>query len=114
MAKCVILEDSGGYLMAVLPATHKLDLDALGLRLNRRLVLATDYELPDLFKDCEIGALPPLGQVYGIDTIVDDSLAHSPDVYFEAGDHVTLIHVKGKDFLRLMAGALRGQISHRM
>jgi Ala-tRNA(Pro) deacylase len=111
VAKCVILEDGGGYLMAVLPSTHKVDLDALDLQLNRKLRLATDYELIELFKDCEAGALPPLGRVYGLDTIVDDSLTRSPDVYFEAGDHVTLIHVKREDFLRLMAGSVRGEIS---
>src|SRR5262249_17202726 len=98
VAKCVILEDGTGYLMAVLPATHKVDLAALHLQLNRRLELAADYELPELFKDCEMGALPPLGRVYGFDTIVDDSLTRAPDVYFEAGDHLTLIHVKGEDF----------------
>jgi Ala-tRNA(Pro) deacylase len=114
VAKCVILEDSKGYLMAVLPATHKVDLTALQLQLNRRLELASDTELHELFKDCEMGALPPLGRVYGFDTIVADSLTVSPDVYFEAGDHLTLIHVKGEDFRRLMSGAVRGAISHHV
>jgi Ala-tRNA(Pro) deacylase len=114
VAKCVILEDSGGYLMAVVPATHKVDLAALYLQLNRRLELATDYELLELFKDCETGALPPLGRAYGFDTILDDCLTRTPDVYFEAGDHLTLIHMKGEDFMRLMAGAQRGQISHHV
>jgi Ala-tRNA(Pro) deacylase len=114
VAKCVILEDTGGYLMAVLPATHKLDIDAIDLHLNRKLALAASYELPELFKDCEIGALPPLGQVYGFDTIVDECLTRATDVYFEAGEHLTLIHVKGEHFLRLMAGAVRGKISHHM
>ena len=114
VAKCVILEDGRGYLMAVLPATHKVDLTAVRQQLNRRLELAADYDLHELFKDCEMGALPPLGRVYGFDTIVDDSLTRSPEVYFEAGDHLTLIHVTGGDFLRLMAGAVRGEISHHV
>ena len=114
VAKCVMLEDTKGYLMAVLPATHKVDLTALHMQLNRRLGLATDGELHELFKDCEMGALPPLGRVYGFDTIVDDSLIRSPDVYFEGGDHETLIHVKGEDFMRLMAGAVRGAISYHV
>jgi Ala-tRNA(Pro) deacylase len=114
LAKCVMLEDSEGYLMAVLPATHKVDLGAVHRQLNRRLGLATDRELADLFKDCEPGAIPPLGQAYGIETFLDDSLDGSRDVYFEAGDHVALVHVTGNDFLRLMADAPRGHISHHV
>jgi Ala-tRNA(Pro) deacylase len=114
LAKCVMLEDSEGYLMAVVPATHKVDLGAVHRQLDRKLGLATDSELADLFKDCEPGAVPPLGRAYGIETIVDESLNGSQDVYFEGGDHVALIRVTGKDFLRLMADAQRGEISHHV
>jgi Ala-tRNA(Pro) deacylase len=114
LAKCVMLKDGEGYLMVVLPATHKVDLGAVRRQLNRKLGLATDGELADLFQDCEPGALPPLGQAYGIETIVDESLIGSPDIYFEAGDRVTLVHVTGKDFLLLMAHTPRGEISHHV
>lgn len=114
LAKCVMLKDSTGYLMAVLPATHRVDLGALRRQLDRKLGLATDRELADLFQDCEPGALPPLGEAYGIETIVDESLIGSPDIYFEAGDRVTLVHVTGKDFLLLMAHTPRGGISHHV
>ena len=57
----VMLEDDKGYLMAVVPASHKADLGAMHRQLNRELGLATDRELVELFKDCEPGALPPLG-----------------------------------------------------
>ena len=114
LAKCVMLEDSEGYLMAVLPATHKVDLGAVHRQLNRKLGLATDSELADLFKDCEPRTIPPLGQAYGIETILDESLIGTPDIYFEAGDHVALVHLAGKDFLRLMANAPRGEISHHV
>ena len=114
LAKCVMLEDSQGYLMAVLPATHKVDLGAVHRQLNRKFGLATDRELTELFKDCEPGAIPPLGQAYGIETILDESLIGTPDIYFEAGDHVALVHLTGKDFLRLMANAPRGEISHHV
>jgi len=112
VAKCVMLEDEKGYLMAVIPASHKVNLGAVHRQLNRALGLATDRELVELFKDCEPGALPPLGLAYGIDSILDQSLADAPDVYFEAGDHQALIHVSGGEFLKLMANAPRGQISH--
>jgi Ala-tRNA(Pro) deacylase len=113
LAKCVILEDDKGYLMAVIPASHKVDLGAVHRQLNRALGLATDQELVELFKDCEPGALPPLGLAYGIDTILDQNLVDAPDIYFEAGDHQALVHVSGSEFLKLMAKAPRGQISHR-
>src|SRR5882724_11566181 len=114
LAKCVILEDGEGYLMAVLPATHKVDLGAVHRQLNRKVGLATDREIADLFRDCEPGAIPPLGRAYGMKTILDVSMMGSHDIYFEAGDHVALIHVTGKDFLRLMADAPRGAISHHV
>ena len=114
LAKCVMLEDDEGYVMAVLPATHKVDLGAVHRQLDRKLGLATDRELADLFKACEPGAIPPLGRAYGIDTILDESLTGAQDVYFEAGDHMTLVHVTGRDFQRLMADAPRGEISHHV
>jgi Ala-tRNA(Pro) deacylase len=114
LAKCVMLEDDKGYLMAVLPATHKVDLGALHRELNRNLGLATDRELAELFRDCEPGALPPLGLAYGINTILDESLVNSPDIYFEGGDHRALVHMRGSEFLRSMANAPRGQISRHV
>ena len=112
LAKCVMLADDKGYLMAVIPASHMVDLGAVHRKLNRALGLATDRELVDLFKDCEPGALPPVGLAYGIDTIFDQRLVDAPDIYFEAGDHQALVHVSGSEFLKLMADAPRGQISH--
>ena len=114
LAKCVMLADDRGYLMAVIPATHKVDLGALHRQLNRNLGLATDRELLELFKDCEPGALPPLGLAYGIDMILDESLADLPDIFFEAGDHQVLVHTSGGDFLRLMAKAPCGRISYHV
>ena len=59
-----MLEDDKGFLMAVVPASHKVDLAAVRRQLNRELGLATHRELVELFKDCEPGALPPLGLAY--------------------------------------------------
>ena len=114
VAKCVMLEDDNGYLMAVIPATHRLDLRALHLELNRELGLATEREEVELFKDCEPGALPPLGPAYGIDMVLEQSLLDEPDLYFESGDHTALIHVSGPDFLKLTAGWPRRHISHHV
>lgn len=114
LAKCVMLEDDRGYVMAIVPATRKVDLGALHRRLGRELGLATESELAGLFVDCELGAMPPLGDAYGVDAIVDKSLVNNRDVYFESGDHRGLVHVSGPDFLRLMGDAPRDAISDAM
>jgi Ala-tRNA(Pro) deacylase len=114
LAKSVVLADDSGYLMAIIPASHRLDLQAVHQEFSREFALASEPELLDLFKDCEPGAIPPLGQAYGIDVVVDRSLADTPDVYFEAGDHVSLIRVSGPDFQRLMADSLQRNISHHL
>jgi Ala-tRNA(Pro) deacylase len=114
LAKSVVLEDDSGYVMAIIPASHRLDLQAIGRELMRELVLANERELAGLFEDCEPGAVPPLGRVYGIDAVVDRNLTDTPDVYFEAGDHLSVIHVSGRDFRRLMANSLERNISHHL
>ena len=111
-AKCVLLEDPEGYLMAVVPATHRVDLGVLHRCFGRPLGLATEEELPDLFIDCEPGAIPPLGEAYGIDAIVDESLIGLDDVYFEAGDHRDVVHISGSDFVKLLADAPQGRFSY--
>ena len=75
IAKSVVLEDDRGYLLAVLPASCRVDLGELHRQTNRNLGLATEYELDALFEDCEPGAVPPLATVYEMDAIVDDGLA---------------------------------------
>lgn len=102
LAKSVVLEDEHGYLLAVLPASHHVELGVLHGRLNRMLGLATERELGVLFPDCEEGAIPPLGRAYGMETVVDDSLAWQPDIYFEAGDHTGLVHMSGEAFQDLL------------
>jgi Ala-tRNA(Pro) deacylase len=101
LAKSVVLEDEDGFLMAVLPSTH-LRLGRLSRELNRRFRLATEEDGGALFEDCEPGAIPPLGSAYGMHTIVDDSLAEQPEIYFEAGDHERLIRVSREQFMQLM------------
>ena len=113
LAKCVMLGDDNGYLMAVIPSSHRLDLTALRNELHRDLGLATEREIMELFKDCEPGAVPPLGCAYGIEMVLDQSLGDTPDAYFEGGDHESLVHVSGRDFLKLMADAPRRNVSHR-
>ncbi|HVW71017.1 MAG TPA: YbaK/EbsC family protein [Steroidobacteraceae bacterium] len=114
LAKCVVLEDDNGYLMAVIPASHRLDLRSIRRELSRELGLATEREVLELFRDCEPGAVPPLGRVYGIDMVLDQSLVDAREAYFEAGDHESLIRVSGRDFLKLMADCPRRSVSHHL
>jgi Ala-tRNA(Pro) deacylase len=114
VAKSVILEDEKGYLMAVVPATHHVRLGQLSRQLGRHLGLATEQELRNLFSDCELGAIPPVGEAYHMEVIMDDSLATCPDIYFEGGDHIDLIHVRHDDFRKLMRHARHGLFSQEM
>lgn len=112
LAKPVVLKDEQGYLVAVVPASHKLDLDELNRDLNRKLSMATENELEQLFDDCSKGAIPPIAEAFGYEAVVDETLEASPDVYFEAGDHAELVHVSGDDFRYIMHGVRHGHFSH--
>ena len=113
LAKSVVLEDEHGYLMAVIPATHHVQLGQLSRQLKRRLGLATEQELSERFSDCELGAIPPIGEAYSMDVIVEDDLNDCPDIYFEAGDHTEVIHLRGEDFQQLMQHAEHGHFSQQ-
>ncbi len=107
LAKSVVLHDerTGDYLLAVLPATARVHLGVLEAATHREVELASEGEVLKLFPDCDAGAVPPIGEAYGLETIVDDTIAARDDVYFEAGDHVDLVHVKGEDFRRILGDA---------
>jgi Ala-tRNA(Pro) deacylase len=111
LAKAVLLQDDRGVLLAVLPASRHLDLDALNRLLGRQLSLTTEAEIGARFRDCEVGAVPAVGPAYGLDTVLDQSLADHPDIYFEAGDHESLVHLRGADFLNVLGSATRGHFS---
>lgn len=106
LAKAVVLKDQIGPLLAVVPASERLDLEGLRAALHRpTLAFLPEDELDQLFFDCEKGAIPPLGPDYRVPTIVDKRLRDAADVYFEAGDHEDLVHVDQTSFRTLMRGA---------
>jgi Ala-tRNA(Pro) deacylase len=111
LAKTVVLKGDQGYLLAVLPASRQLEWQALRECFNHNLALATEDEIAWLLPDCKLGAVPAIGEAYGIETIVDDSIAGQADIYFEGGDHATLVHLAGREFCKLMAHAKRGRFS---
>lgn len=113
VAKAVLFGDDEHYILAIVPASGRVDTDALSELVGaREVALAGEDEIAMMFPDCELGALPAVGTAYGIETVVDASLLVQPDVYFEGGDHEHLVHVSGADFRKLMVGAKKGLISH--
>jgi Ala-tRNA(Pro) deacylase len=113
LAKAVLLRDDVGYALAVLPASHQIRLAELKRQFGDDVDLATEREIEGLFQDCARGAIPALGDCYGLDMVVDDSIEEQPEVYFEGGDHATLIHMSNAQFAGLTATARHGCFSGR-
>jgi Ala-tRNA(Pro) deacylase len=111
VAKGIVLRRDGGYLLAVLPASHHISLQDLRIRLDNNVELANEAEIAQLFRDCALGAVPAVGECYGLEVLVDDSIDTQPEVYMEGGDHVTLIHIDHGQFARLNAEAQHGRFS---
>ncbi len=99
--------------MVVVPGNAWVKLDTLRDALDRRLDLAQENEIAPLFPDCQPGAIPPFGKVYGLETCLDEALTTLANVYFEAGDHEDLIHVSGEAFCSLLQGSRQGHFSHQ-
>ncbi len=112
LAKSVVLQHDDGYVLAVVPSTHRVEVGSLERTIGCNLNLATEPEIADLFDDCRLGAIPPTGAAYDIATVVDDSLTERPEIWFEGGDHRTLVRVSGDGFRRLMAEARHVHFSH--
>jgi Ala-tRNA(Pro) deacylase len=103
LAKTVVLKIDGKMAMAVLSASHKVDFDRLKGTLGAGSVeLASEVEFKDRFSDCDIGAMPPFGNLYGMDVFVADSLAEDKEIAFNAGSHTELIRLSYGDFERLV------------
>ncbi len=102
VAKTVVIFGDGAYHMIVIPASKLVDLHevrpALGLSQAR---LATESELGTLFPDCELGAMPPLGPLYGLSVYVDNTLLRQDLIAFNAGTHREVIHMRMAEFQRL-------------
>ncbi len=102
VAKPVIIKSQGNYLMCVLAAPHKIVFDALRRYLGTEDVrLADERDTRTLFPDCEEGAEPPFGRLYGIRTIVDRALENDDHIIFQAGTHDRAIRMSMRDYLSL-------------
>jgi len=111
LAKGIVLRRDDGYMLAVLPAAHHIRLSDLRRQIGNNVDLAGEMEIDQLFRDCAHGAVPPVGECYGLDVIVDDSIQEQPEVYLESGDHETLLHMSQAQFARVTAQAQHGRFS---
>jgi Ala-tRNA(Pro) deacylase len=103
MAKTVIVKLDGRMAMAVLPASELVDLDLLAdAAFVERAELADEDEFADRFGDCELGAMPPFGNLYGMDVYVADTLAEDDEIAFNAGSHTELVQMRYPDYARLV------------
>jgi len=103
LAKTVIVKIDGRLVMAVLPASYAVDLSLLKAAVGANTAsLAKEAEFQDQFPECEIGAMPPFGNLYGMAVYVDESLTKDKDIAFNAGSHFELLKISYSDFERLV------------
>jgi Ala-tRNA(Pro) deacylase len=102
LAKTVIVKLDGKLAMAVLPASYRVDMDRLEeVSGASKAEIAGEQEFESLFPGCEVGAMPPFGNLYDMDVYVAQSLADDDEIAFNAGSHTELIRMSYKDFERL-------------
>jgi Ala-tRNA(Pro) deacylase len=103
LAKAVIVKVDGKLAMAVVPAKFHVDLALLRKAANANTVaLASEEEFKDRFPQCETGAMPPFGNLFGLEVFADDSLESDKEIAFNAGTHRELIRMAWEDFKRLV------------
>jgi len=104
LAKTVIVKLDDRFAMAVLPTSTRVDLDHLkrGVEADK-VAIATEQEFKDLFPDCEVGAMPPFGNLYDMDVYVAKKLAEDEEIAFNAGSHTELVRMAYKDFEKLVS-----------
>lgn len=112
VAKGVLTHDGENYLLCVIPSNHRLHIPWLNRNRKGDFKLVSEHRLGEFFDDCEIGAIPALGHVYGLHVIWDNALADREDLYIESGDHENLIHVTKAGFMELMGGQEHMTISY--
>lgn len=103
LAKTVMVSVDGKPVMIVLPASQRVDFQVLReVTGGQNVVLASEAEFRELFPDCEAGAMPPFGNLYGMDVYVSPKLAEDDEIAFNAGSHTELMKLRYADFERLV------------
>lgn len=103
VAKPVIVKADDKFIMCVLAACYKIDLGALKKQLGAKdFRLATEDEIGKIFEDCELGAEPPFGNLYDLQTIMDKMLEADDHILFQAGSHQKAVRMATKDYIKLV------------
>lgn len=103
LAKVVIVKADDRLVMAVLPSNWHVDFRHLEEVLGaRRVRLATETEFKGLFPDCDVGTMPPFGNLYGLEVCVDQLLTEDEEIVFEAGTHLGAMKLRYQDFANLV------------
>ncbi|MEI6691623.1 MAG: YbaK/EbsC family protein [Chlorobium sp.] len=103
LAKTVMVTIDGKMAMVILPASRQLDFELLrDLIKSRDVELANEKEFSGLFPDCEIGAMPPFGNLFGMDVYVSEELEADDEIAFNAGAHTELLRLSYEDYKRLV------------
>jgi len=114
MAKVVMVKRGPGMVMAVLPAACRVGVDRLeGIFGAPGVTLAREHEFAGLFPDCDTGAMPAFGNLYGVEVFVDEELAKYPRIVFQAGNHQELVTMNYADFARLAQPKVAEFCSHK-
>ncbi len=102
-AKTVMIKVDGTMAMAVLPASRRVDLDRLSAELGAEHVeIASEQEFADAFPGCEVGAMPPFGNLYDMDVYVAEKLTEDDEIAFNAGSHTQIIQMGYRDYENLV------------
>ena len=113
MAKVVMVKRGEALVMTVLPAACKVGTDRLEKIFGAaRPTIAREHEFAGLFPDCDTGAMPPFGNLYGVEVYVDEEVAKNPKIVFQAGNHQELVTMGYADFARLVQPKVAEFCSH--
>jgi len=111
IAKAIVLKDEDGFMVVVVPAAYRLRMgDIHDVTGRPHLNMVVEDELGPLFADCERGAVPAVTNAYGFHTIWDESLLHEDEIFFEGGDHESLVRVGRTDLPKLMGSAIAADL----
>ena len=113
MAKVVMVKRGSAFVMTVLPAPCKVGTDRLQQVFGMPGVsIPYEHEFADLFPDCDTGAMPPFGNLYGLEVYLDEELTRQPRIAFQAGNHQELVSMRSADFIRLVQPKVAEFCSH--
>jgi Ala-tRNA(Pro) deacylase len=107
VAKPVVVKADDRFIMCVLPASRRVDLDQLRKELRaQQVALASEMQLHDVCEGCELGAEPPIGELFGLPTLIEQSLTADKEVLFQAGTHQEAVRMSFDEYRKLVGGSV--------